>query len=452
MSTDTTTPNPKIDTAADCVIRYDQSDQAISSLQWTHPAGMPPMLSYTTWMGGFGVYSINKNPDGSIAASAITELTTPKATTCVRAQQQPQSSFGGYSAPSQERFTPNSASLPALCSTLSENGDLFVGGCSGCVYHYDLKALSNGTPLADSVRVVARHARPVSAVHMLPNSPHLVTASWDKSVRVWDLRQAPPTATAPLFSSTGPDGSAAQIVLNAPIQDLQIAFGQQQQQAGGFSGNSTADLSTHKGVALCAREGALIDFTKMQVVTQLKPLPNIRGQMTAAAMLRNDQSVPYGCLAGCRDGRVMIKLFDEETSGGSFFGGRTSTGTTSKVPKSYSFIGHKVEKNLRTQNAVQAGQYPVGAVDAHPRFPYTIVSASADGIVKTWDIEKKKLIQTFDYGYQPVTAAKFSGAGGEMLALALGYDWSRGPQHYSPAKAGGIVVKNLKLEDVQCKS
>ena len=448
MSTDTTTQQPKIDPAADCVIRSDASDQAIASLQWTHPANMPPMLSYTTYMGGCGIYSIQKNPDGTVAATPLAQITAPKTTTCVlnkAAAQPPQNSFGGFSSAPQERFAPNTAALPMLCSTLTEGGDFFVGSCSGCVYHYDLKALGNGASLDESYRVVARHARPVSAVAMLPNSPMLITASWDKSIRVWDLRQPPPTAAEPLFQSGGPDGSAAQIALNAPVEDLQIALGPNAQNF-----NVNADLGAVRCVALCPREGALIDFAKMQAVTQLKPLPNIRGQLSCAAVVRNDENVPYGCITGSRDGRVMVKRFDEEQPGQ--FGQHAQQPVQSRVPKSYSFIAHKAEKQLRPQGGLQPGQYPVNAVDAHPRFPYTILSAGSDGIVKTWDIEKKRLINTFDYGYQPVTAAKFSGGDGDLLALSLGCDWSRGPQNFAPGKAGGIVVKRLKIDNVQAKA
>ncbi|KNH08159.1 poly(A)+ RNA export protein [Perkinsela sp. CCAP 1560/4] len=458
MSTDETSAGPNLDGKADCVVRMDPNDQAISSLQWIHPTSMPAMLSYTTWMGAVGVCSIEKDANNAIKSSQVVHLTAPKATTCVlnqNAASQAPPGFGGYSQNPSERFTPNNASLPLLCSTLTENGDLFAAGCGGCVYHYDLKALGSGGSLEESYKIVARHARPIKSIATLPNSPLLVTASWDKSVRVWDIRQALPNAASPLYQS-GNDGSVAQFQCAGPVHDLAFNFDSKTipQPSAGFSAQSpTSQQTSHLGIALCAREASLIDFSRMQLIRTLKPLSTVRNQMTCATILFNEQNTSYGFAVGCKDGRAMVKVFDDESPSGFSQGLHASS--ISKVSKSFSFVGQKVERsvNMRSQSvdALKPGHYPVNSIQAHPQFPGTVLTAGGDGSVKTWDIEKRRSIRTFEYGYQSISAAKFSGNGGDMLAIALGYDWSRGTANFKSAKAGGIVVKALKIEDVQAK-
>lgn len=78
-------------------------------------------------------------------------------------------------------------SQPLLCSAWGADGSVvYTGGCDNQVAAWNLAT--------NQSQVVAKHDAPVRSCHFVPalGSGMLVTASWDKTLRYWDLRQATP--------------------------------------------------------------------------------------------------------------------------------------------------------------------------------------------------------------------------------------------------------------------
>lgn len=89
----------------------------------------------------------------------------------------------GTSTPKAEQ----SYSQPLLCSAWGADGSVvYTGGCDNQVSAWNLAT--------NQSQVVAKHDAPVRQCHFVPSlgSGMLVTASWDKTLRYWDLRQATP--------------------------------------------------------------------------------------------------------------------------------------------------------------------------------------------------------------------------------------------------------------------
>ena len=58
----------------------------------------------------------------------------------------------------------------------------YAGGCDNAVQLWNLQS--------NQVRQVAQHEGPVRHLHYIKEMDLLVTASWDKTLKYWDLRQA----------------------------------------------------------------------------------------------------------------------------------------------------------------------------------------------------------------------------------------------------------------------
>eukprot|EP00887_Chlorella_sp_A99_P007661 scaffold20.g7661.t1 len=77
---------------------------------------------------------------------------------------------------------------PLLCSAWSSDGSsVFVGGCDNGVKMWNLAT--------NQQQQVAQHGAPVRHALFLQQLNMLVTGSWDKSIRYWDLRSPNPVHT-----------------------------------------------------------------------------------------------------------------------------------------------------------------------------------------------------------------------------------------------------------------
>lgn len=76
---------------------------------------------------------------------------------------------------------------PALCVAFHADGQhIFSGSCDQTALMYNVATQQK--------RVVAKHDAPVRTVHFIKETGLLLTGSWDRTLRYWDLRQAQPTA------------------------------------------------------------------------------------------------------------------------------------------------------------------------------------------------------------------------------------------------------------------
>ena len=74
----------------------------------------------------------------------------------------------------------------------------------------------------------------------------------------------------------------------------------------------------------------------------------------------------------------------------------------------------------------------VNDVAFHPAHG-TLATVGSDGRYSFWDKDQRTKLKTSDQMDQSITTCGFD-ATGHIFAFAVGYDWSRGHEHYDPTK------------------
>eukprot|EP01033_Poteriospumella_lacustris_P018162 gene18162-13039_t len=82
---------------------------------------------------------------------------------------------------------------PALCCDFNsiDNVTVFSGGCDNKVNMF------NASQPGATMTTVGQHDGPVKCIKFLPEKQLLLTGSWDRTVKLWDLRSPQPVATLP---------------------------------------------------------------------------------------------------------------------------------------------------------------------------------------------------------------------------------------------------------------
>lgn len=220
---------------------------------------------------------------------------------------------------------------------------------------------------------VAAHDAPIRHVFYCNDlgngSPALVTGSWDKTVKYWDIRA--PTGTA--MGTVQLSSKVYAMDVRAPL----LVVG-------------TAD-----------RKLRVYDIRKPQEVYHEK-IAQLKHQFRCLATFP-DQA---GYAVGSIEGRVSIDHVQEKDRKLDF--------------------AFKCHRDADT-NVI----YPVNSIAFHEQHG-TFATAGGDGGFNFWDKDNKHRLKQFQRVNQPITAGAFS-SDGNIYAYAVGYDWSKGAQHHNPA-------------------
>jgi mRNA export factor len=79
------------------------------------------------------------------------------------------------------------------------------------------------------------------------------------------------------------------------------------------------------------------------------------------------------------------------------------------------------------------------------------MTAGSEGSIIFWDYNVKNKIRTFNCAQIPITAAKMS-HDGSMLAYAMGYDFSKGPDGYSANLQNKLCIHIIPDNELKCNS
>jgi mRNA export factor len=84
--------------------------------------------------------------------------------------------------------------------------------------------------------------------------------------------------------------------------------------------------------------------------------------------------------------------------------------------------------------------------------PYgTFATCGSDGTYVYWDKDSKQRLKLFNKLPNAITCAQFNTAG-TMFAYGVGYDWSKGIDHYARHKEpNGILIHSVKDEEIRKK-
>jgi len=285
------------------------------------------------------------------------------------------------------------------CLSVRWNEDetkLFTGCADGVVNSFDL-------PSGGKCEEIGKHNGPVKSVHWLSEVNILVTLSFDKTLRFWDLRQDKPVA------GFGLDHKVYCSDLLYPYLAI---------------GLSDAKILTVDLANVQSQLEGRINYVDSPLGT--------RSQLTAIKLAKVRDRLGVG--TSSNDGRCNISIYRTDIS--------------SKLENVMTFKAQKIEEGKTKQ------LFPVNSIGFYPdrgyNFMYTV---GGEGKMYFWDVDKKDKIADFDFNRVAVTQAEIDSTG-KYIAYSLGYDWARGIQDHmsKPSKVCVHELQPRELESMYDKS
>ncbi|KAI1310967.1 WD40-repeat-containing domain protein [Xylaria venustula] len=284
-----------------------------------------------------------------------------------------------YDAASKRGVAALTAEAPVFSCDWCKDGSLIVAGGADKKIH--VMDVATGQQ-----KVIGSHKAPVRGVRFAnvpgANGPVVVSGSWDKTVKIWDMRQEPRDAVATL--------SVDERVYSLDAKEGLLVV-------------ATADLLIH-----------LIDLKNPTKIFKVVQSP-LKHQTKAVAAFPDGK----GWATASIEGRCGINSLDDEEA----------------KAKDFTFCCHRDVSSEVTKI------WAVNDVQFHPVHTSTLVTAGSDGTFCFWNRGAHQLLCSFPNVSSPgtpehtgkappaqpsaVTAISFN-HDGTLLAYAVGYDWSRG--------------------------
>ncbi|ODV81952.1 WD40 repeat-like protein [Suhomyces tanzawaensis NRRL Y-17324] len=253
---------------------------------------------------------------------------------------------------------------------------------------------------------IGAHDQPIKCVKYVEcgstNTPAVVSASWDKTLKYWDMRSPQPITT-----------------INLPERAYCM------------------DTSQKLLVVGCAeRHLAIIDLNNPQQIFKTTQSPLKYQTRTVACYPQGN-----GYAVGSIEGRCAIQYIDDAEQ--SKYG--------------FSFKCHRKQPNattsttsaIRGSTSNESHAYAVNSIAFHPVFG-TFSTAGSDGTFCYWDKDAKQRLKSFPGLDQTITATTFNRTG-TIFAYALGYDWSQGYMGNRPDYPNQIKLHAVKEEEIKQK-
>lgn len=238
------------------------------------------------------------------------------------------------------------------------------GGCDNAVRVYDVAS--------GQAAQIGAHDQPVRSVRVVnvQGNPIVASASWDKTLKYWDVRQQNPVATVQL-----PERA--------------------------YSMDTSRDLLV---VATAQRNICVFNLSNPQTIFKTVQSP-LKWQTRVVACYPQGNAYAIGSI----EGRCAIQYVDPDEQAKSGF----------------SFRCHR-ENKTPTETHI----YPVEAISVHPIYG-TFSTGGSDGTIHFWDKDSRfRLKYTRSLG-GTVSATAYN-RNGSIFAYAVTYDWSKGFQYNTP--------------------
>jgi len=238
---------------------------------------------------------------------------------------------------------------------------------------------------------VARHDGAIKCCRWVdaPSGGYLVTGSWDKSIKYWNLQSSTPIATVSL-----PERCYALDV----AYPLMVA--------------GTAE-----------RHIVIFDLNNPQTIfkTMVSPL---KWQTRCISCFPTADGFGMGSI----EGRVAIQYIAEKDNSGNF-----------------SFKCHRKE-DIQTKK-VQV--FSVNCIIFNQQHG-TFATAGTDGLMYFWDKDSRNRLKTFDPLPGPITAIAFNRTG-TIFAYSISYDWSKGHAGLATGTPNKIMLHSVNEDDIKRK-
>lgn len=269
-----------------------------------------------------------------------------------------------------------------------------LGGADKQVKLFDLAS--------QQTQQIGVHDAPVRCVRSVlcgpTNTECVVSGSWDKTVKYWDMRSPQPV-----------------LVIQMPERVYCM------------------DLQQKLLVVGCAdRHISVIDLTNPQQIFKLTQSP-LKWQTRSIACFL--QGVGYAVAS--IEGRCAIQYIDE----------------AEHLKLGFSFRCHRKLPNGQPANTraslndQETHLYTVNSLVFHP-IHGTFATGGSDGTFCFWDKDAKQRLKTFPNVGAPVTAMAFNHTG-TIFAYARGYDWSQGYQGNRADYPNDVKLHPVKEDEVK---
>lgn len=277
---------------------------------------------------------------------------------------------------------------PVLSARWFLDGSKVVsGGCDNAVRAYD--------PQSGQAAQIGQHDAPVSVVRAVniesAGAPIIASASWDRTLKYWDLRQQQPVTTIQL----------PERAYTMDSQKKLLVVG-------------TAD-----------RKICVIDLSNPGTIfnTLVSPL---KFQTRSVSCYQDGTGYAVGSI----EGRCAIQYVDP--------GQQQNLG--------FSFKCHREQA---TTSRSETKIYAVNDICFHPVFG-TFATVGSDGTFHIWDKDAKHRLKASNNVGGTIPCAAFNRSG-TIYAYAVSYDWSKGYQFNTPTYPNQVRLHIVQEEEVKQK-
>ncbi|KAF7795948.1 hypothetical protein EIP86_007117 [Pleurotus ostreatoroseus] len=241
---------------------------------------------------------------------------------------------------------------------------------------------------------VAQHDAPIKCVKwidMQGQGGFLVTGSWDKTLKYWDLRTPNPVSTVTLPERC--------YTLDVVYPLMVVGTAERHIQIFNLSNPTTAYKTITSPLKWQTR------------VVSCFPSAN-------------------GFAVGSVEGRVAIQYVEDKDSTNNF-----------------SFKCHRRDQTPTSKD--QALVYSVNDITFHPVHG-TFSTCGSDGTINFWDKDARTRLKTFEPAPGPIAATCFNRTG-TIFAYAVSYDWSKGHSGMTPGHPNKLMLHACKDDEVKRK-
>ena len=248
-------------------------------------------------------------------------------------------------------------------------------------------ASNNTTP-----QQVAAHDQPIRVCRFIDanGTPMLVTGSWDRTVKYWDLRSDQPAAKI----------ECQERVYTMDVRNKLLVIG-------------TADR--------------YINIVNLNDPGKLyKTIQSPLKYQTRVVSCFTDAS---GFAVGSIEGRCAIQYVDDKDNSLNF-----------------SFKCHRDTPSSGPNRDVSS-VYAVNAISFHPQHG-TFSTAGSDGTFHFWDKDAKHRLKGYPVVGGTISATNFS-RNGNIFAYAVSYDWSQGFQKNTPQTVNKVMLHPVGQDEVK---